>query len=353
LEITFCRAGRLALPIALAALTAAPLAQEAVDPQARVRDVQPLVRAVFAAIRGTLHDVRAPLGWSHAFFKGEAGNTYVPFTVTFDRESVPRTLVMYVFVTPARASKGQVQSSAGAEGDEPQIAPPPETAFEATYVLDPGAGASPAVRVSRAFSVPPGEYDVYVAAGPALTDKSAVEGGAGGTPPSGILLSKQQLSVPNLWTAALSTSTILVADRVEPLKAALTLEQQIANPYSLSGWQIVPASSTDFTQADDLSVFFFVYNAGVTPARKPDLTVEYAFHRRSGGRHALFTRTAPQQFNASTMPGFSVEAGHQIIGGQAVPLRSFPAGEYRLEVKVVDRTNGSSIDRTVDFSVSE
>jgi hypothetical protein len=65
------------------------------------------------------------------------------------------------------------------------------------------------------------------------------------------------------------------------------------------------------------------------------------------GRERYFVKTPPQHFNDSTIPGFSADAGHQIIGGQAVPLKSFPEAAYRLEVKIVDRTSGSTITRDV------
>jgi hypothetical protein len=162
---------------------------------------------------------------------------------------------------------------------------------------------------------------------------------------------KQEVSVPDLWRPSLSTSTVVIAERVEPLTAPPTAEQQASNPYLLGGWDIVPARRTEFQPSDELSVIFFVYNAGLTSARKPDVTIEYAFYRRSEARATLFVRTPPQHLNASTVPSFSAEAGHQIIGGQAVPLKSFPEGGYRLEVKVVDKTNGSTVTRDVAFSV--
>jgi len=342
------------LGVTLTALIAAPAAGQAPDAQARVRDLQPLVRAVYAAVRGRPPGGEIPLGWSHAFFKGERGYTYVPFTVTVERGKVSASaLVMYVFVTPHTDARPRGPSTpTNLETDVLPISSSFETAFEATYFVDLSRDAPPTVRVSRAFSLPAGSYDVYVALG---ASRASEAGGEERRPPGvdapHVGLTRQQISIPDLWTPALATSTLVVAERVEPLTAPLTLEQQEANPYALSGWQIVPATSTAFIQANDLSVFFFVYNAGVTSQGKPDLGVEYAFHQRSGGRDTPFTRTAPQQFTAATMPGFSVAAGDQIIAGQAVPLKSFPAGTYRLEVKVVDRTSGSAVIRTVDFVV--
>jgi hypothetical protein len=38
--------------------------------------------------------------------------------------------------------------------------------------------------------------------------------------------------------------------------------------------------------------------------------------------------------------------------GQAVPLASFPEGEYRLEIKVTDKLANKSVTRDVNFSVA-
>ena len=44
--------------------------------------------------------------------------------------------------------------------------------------------------------------------------------------------------------------------------------------------------------------------------------------------------------------------GHQLQTGQAVPLASFPAGDYRLEIKVTDKLANKTITRDVNFTVT-
>jgi hypothetical protein len=57
--------------------------------------------------------------------------------------------------------------------------------------------------------------------------------------------------------------------------------------------------------------------------------------------------------NAQTLPPqFDLAAGHQLPGSLAVPLASFPEGDYRLEVKVTDKTSGASLTRDVPFTVT-
>ena len=57
--------------------------------------------------------------------------------------------------------------------------------------------------------------------------------------------------------------------------------------------------------------------------------------------------------NAQTLPKeWDAAAGHQLQSGQAVPLASFPEGDYRLEIKVTDKIANKTLIRDVNFSVS-
>ena len=49
---------------------------------------------------------------------------------------------------------------------------------------------------------------------------------------------------------------------------------------------------------------------------------------------------------------FDFAAGHQLQSGQAVPLASFPEGDYRLEIKIEDKLAKKTLVRDVNFSVA-
>jgi hypothetical protein len=82
--------------------------------------------------------------------------------------------------------------------------------------------------------------------------------------------------------------------------------------------------------------------------------VEYNFYQKPAGQQEkFFNKTNPQPLNAQTLPPqFDFTAGHQLQSGQAVPLASFPEGDYRLEIKVTDKLANKSLTRDVNFSVS-
>jgi hypothetical protein len=328
---------------------ALPQTEDRAD-QARLKEVQALVGVVYAALRGRFMPSERPFRWSNDFFKGENGNTYVPYTLTIDRAKLPTsTVAMYVFVTPRpQAARKPVGLPAVLENEEPQAPPAPETAFEAISFIDlstdHGQGA---YRISRSFSLPAGNYAVYVALSPFAgtgTSQRQID-------LAPVVMIKQEVSVPDLWTTGLSTSTVVVAERVEPLKAPLMPEQQDSEPYTLGTTRIVPAHETDFKKSDEFAVIFFVYNQALTAQGKPNISIEYSFYKRSAGGETYFSKTAPQHFNSQTLPAFDVAAGHQLVAGQAVSLRTFPEGAYRLEIRITDKINGATLTRSVNFGV--
>jgi hypothetical protein len=164
---------------------------------------------------------------------------------------------------------------------------------------------------------------------------------------------KQSVTVPDLWNDELNTSSVIVAERIDPLPAPLTPQQQIERPYALGAMEIVPAADTKFTKKAELSTFMLIYNAKTDSLNKPNVTVEYNFYAKQAGAEKFFNKTNPQALNAQTLPpNFDVSAGHQLQSGQAVPLASFPEGDYRLEIKVTDNISNKSVTRNVNFSVS-
>jgi hypothetical protein len=329
---------------------ALPQTEDQAAPE-RLKAAQALVGVVYATLRGRFVPSERPFSWSNDFFKGENGTTYVPYTLTIERVRLPTsTAAMYIVVTPRpQAARKRAAPPAVLDTEEIQAPVAPETAVEAISFVDlsTGHGQGP-YRISRRFSLPAGVYDVHVALSPFA--------GNGTSPrlpvnPAAVMMMKQEVSVPDLWTTGLSTSTVVVAERVEPLKAPLTAEQQDLEPYTLGTTRIVPAHETEFKKSDELAVIFFVYNQGLTAQGKPDVSIEYRFHKRGAGGETYFSKTAPQHFNAQTLPAFDVAAGHQLIAGQAVSLQTFPEGAYRLEIKITDKTNGATLTRGVNFGV--
>ena len=128
--------------------------------------------------------------------------------------------------------------------------------------------------------------------------------------------------------------------------------------------EIVPVTDMKFSKKAEISTFMLIYNAKADAANKPDVTVEYNFCQAAAGSQPkagepckagekFFNKTNPQNLNAQTLPPqFDITAGHQLQTGQAVPLASFPEGDYRLEIKITDKIANKSVTKDINFSVT-
>ena len=171
-------------------------------------------------------------------------------------------------------------------------------------------------------------------------------------PPLKTSVLRQNVEVPDLWNGELNTSTVFLAQRIDPLPAPLTPQQQVERPYALGTMEIVPVADTKFTKKSELSTLVLIYNVKTDGTNKPDVTVEYNFYTKQGSGEKFFNKTNPQSLNAQTLPPqFDFAAGHQLQSGQAVPLASFPEGDYRLEIKITDKLAAKSVTRNVNFTV--
>jgi hypothetical protein len=331
--------------VALFAQPAPPQQQRKLT-DAEKKEIQTILKIVDDVAAGQPAPNDLSLTWvSSDLLKAQNNKEYLPFTVSFDRAKLSggkatlywRVVAKGAAAPPAVATEGKKDDKKSAK---------PEYPYEDINTLNLTGDTS---RISRSFTVGAGDYDVYVV----LKEPTPEKPKKGDAAPKVSLL-KQSLTVPELWNGELNTSSVIVAERIDPLPAPLNAQQQGERPYALGAMEIVPAPSTKFTKKGELSTFVLIYNAKTDAQNKPDVVVEYNFYQKSAGKETFFNKTNPQPLNAQTLPPqFDFAAGHQLQSGQAVPLASFPAGEYRLEIKITDKLANKSLTRDVTFTVAE
>jgi hypothetical protein len=293
------------------------------------------------------------LAWAREdLLKAQGGRQYVPFTLTIDptKATASKVLTVYWRVVLKNVAPPEPPPAPPANQRDAKPVPPPRPvfAYEDMNTVALPAGATGPMRVSRSFAVGGGSYDVFV-----IVKEPAPEKPQRNAPRQKASLVKHTIDVPDFWNDELNTSSVFVAERIDPLPAPLTPQQQSERPYALGAMEIVPVISTRFAKTSELSTFLLVYNAKTDAANKPDISVEFNFYTKAGGAEKFFNKTNPQNLNAETLPaGFDFAAGHQLQAGQAVPLTAFPEGDYRLEIKVTDKLASKTITRDVNFSVA-
>ncbi|MDH4063902.1 MAG: hypothetical protein OEW19_05840 [Acidobacteriota bacterium] len=308
------------------------------------------------------------LKWNSHFMRAADGRVYVPFTLTLnDVDEGFESIAMYVRVVPHGATSrsapnrvsgsdmatpvsaperqfsrgnptaGEASARLGLMASEFGSARPP---FEGYFVArTPTRGTVPMVR--RSLVVAPGDYDVYLA----VRERP----GTKGAPKSAVV--RQTLSVPDLGGDAPTMSSVILADHIDALAKRPSPSQREERPYAFGSVEVFPDFDATFAQDDVLSVVFFVYNLAVDDGKLPDVTVEYRFHQMSTfGK--LFGELPPQRLSrAHETPAFDLKAGHQLAVTQALPLATFPADTYELEIVVSDHISGRVIQRVARFRV--
>ena len=272
-------------------------------------------------------------------FLKSSKNVYVPYTLELGGAkftSFPVT--MYVRAV-------QKAEAPAAAGEKPKPGVEMNWPFADVYFLTEKSmtTSGDVSELSRALELPPGEYTLYVA----LRERQPKDRKQ---QPKATVLA-QPLTVPDMNTG-LTTSTVILAKALDPAPEQLTGQQQLEQPFTISGYKVVPSFGAPIPSSGELMFVFFIYNEGVAASGKPDLDVEYLFYRASEDK--AFTKLATQSFNATTLPGqFDLNQGHQVFVGQGIPVKdAFKPGDYRLEIKVTDKTNGQAITRNVPFTVS-
>ena len=341
--------------------TSSVAAQDAVELEEwQQQELESLIDVIAAAKDGQLVAQDNPFSLDASFLKGADGVTEVPFTLTIDASKVSASTVgLFLFVEEHVEATPTADDEEEEEDEFDSSNRPADLAAYSAQLVGVGVfrdadyfdvtadGAEP-IYISHFFSAPGGTYDVYVAI------RDSTGGSEDDASTSTVLLLREELEVPDFWTPQLDMSSILVTDVIEPMVQPLTAEQLHQYPYSFGTLRIVPKLDRSFGKQEELAIIFFVYNAGLKDATKPDVTIEYDFHQQTADGEEFFNKTNPQQFNPETLPpDFDVTQGYQIIGGQTIPLTLFPAGDYRLAIKVTDNTSGAELLREVVFTVRE
>ncbi|HSL23638.1 MAG TPA: hypothetical protein VK886_19055 [Vicinamibacterales bacterium] len=213
------------------------------------------------------------------------------------------------------------------------------TAGGAPRIVDAGSGsAEPGiVRLVRDFTLSPAEYEIHAVVGERRGDTLVAA------------LAKRQIAVPDIWSAPLAVTPIVIGDSVA------NRERAEDKPFIFGPSALTPAISPQFSQNGAMNVAFRVYNWAAdsteTPeAAKPDVTVEYVFYEQRSNRMTFFNKMKPQRLGEKLAAGFTPASG-MVTAGMMVPLASFPIGDFELRVRVTDNRSKRTAEQRVVFTV--
>lgn len=174
----------------------------------------------------------------------------------------------------------------------------------------------------KAVALAPGRYRVDVI----VRD---IESGATG-------VRHQGFEVPKYDTAKLSTSTLVLATKLEGLG-----DQPAVGMFTIGNVKVIPNVSGTFHRGTPVGVYMQIYNAGIDQTTlRPSVDVEYALMKdgKEIGKQAEDWR------------GTS-DAGQRLTLARLINSSNLAPGDYAVEVRVKDRVSGQALNQTAKFSV--
>lgn len=141
---------------------------------------------------------------------------------------------------------------------------------------------------------------------------------------------KQGFVVPRYEEDKLSTSTMILASRIEPLAGRLPSGQ-----FVLGSLKVIPNATGEFKQDQSLGIYMQVYNVKVDQATlRPSVDIEYVITQRD---------KEVMRIKEDGKNGMSTITSQQITLARQFPLKQFKPGFYDVQVFIKDNVAGQTI----------
>ncbi|HEY9433739.1 MAG TPA: GWxTD domain-containing protein [Blastocatellia bacterium] len=164
--------------------------------------------------------------------------------------------------------------------------------------------------------LPPGNYKIDVVVRDVNSGKT------------GVL--RKGFTVPKYEEGKLSTSTLILASKIEPLNGRLPSRQ-----FVLGSFKVIPNATVEFKQDQTLGVYMQIYNVGIDQATlRPSADIEYVISQKS---------KVVMRIKEDGKNGFSSINSQQMTLARLVPLKDFKPGFYDIQVMIKDNVLNQTI----------
>jgi GWxTD domain-containing protein len=151
-----------------------------------------------------------------------------------------------------------------------------------------------------------------------------------------------RLDVPRLNPDKASSSTVILADIIEPVP----MKSIGTGQFIISDSKVRPRIDETFKREERMGIYFKLYNLGADEAtHKPVGNVEYEL-TRNGSNEKVFDFT--EDFTA--LP--DITSASQMTIQKFLPLKTLAPGKYTIRMKVTDKIRNQVLTPTADFTVT-
>ncbi len=146
---------------------------------------------------------------------------------------------------------------------------------------------------------------------------------------------KQGFVVPRYEEGKLSTSTMIMASKIEPLSGRLPSGQ-----FVLGSLKVIPNATGEFKQDQTLGIYMQVYNVAIDQATlRPSVDIEYLITQRD---------KEVMRIKEDGKNGLSSITSQQITLARLVSLKKFASGHYDVQVVIKDNVAGQTVTTDKD-----
>src|SRR5215813_2849478 len=152
---------------------------------------------------------------------------------------------------------------------------------------------------------------------------------------------KLGFTVPKYEEGKLSTSTLILASKIEPLNGRLPSGQHV-----LGSLKVIPNAHAEFKQNQTLGVYMQVYNVGIDQATlRPSVDIEYVISQKS---------KEVMRIKEDGKGGLGSINSQQMTLARLIPLKDFKPGFYDIQVIIKDNVLGMTLTTDKDtFQVAK
>lgn len=144
-----------------------------------------------------------------------------------------------------------------------------------------------------------------------------------------VTMASTKMTLAGIDTSKPSISPLMISNNIFPL----TSPQMPTDPYSFGGIKVVPKGDKTFSTTDELWYFVELRSPGLDPAaNQPKIQVGIEVTGKTADGKTKKMRNPLMEMPAQELKGVP---GHYAVGS-AIPLATFPAGDYTIELKVLD-----------------
>jgi hypothetical protein len=151
---------------------------------------------------------------------------------------------------------------------------------------------------------------------------------------------EQAITVPRLDPDKLTSSTIILADQIEPV-ATRSIG---TGPFVIGSSKVRPRIGDTFKREEKLWIYCKFYNFSADDGNKPMGQVQYEI-TKNGSNEKIIDYTE----DVSQVPGASAS---QVTIEKGLPLTNLAPGQYTLRLKVTDKNRNQVLTPTAQFTVT-